>query len=172
MEPDTPKTLDPATEAALKSLQDIVVPAPVSWMPQTWGWALLASIVVLAIVAYAVHRARVYRANAYRRAALVILDGMEDRLAAPATRDQAMRELAEILKRVALAGWSRPDVASLSCAAWVRFLEDHGGEAAGHALNTLLDDGEYQGGGIAGATASGQMVSEARNWIRRHDVSA
>jgi len=172
MEPDKTNILDPLTETALGSLKDIVVPGPISWMPQTWGWAVLAVIASLAILAVLVHRIWLYRANAYRREAVVLLDGIEDRLRSPATRGTAVLELAELLKCVSLAGWPRPEVASLSGAAWVCFLDEHAGGEAGNALDALLDDVEYQRGGIATAAAAISLVSETRNWIRRHHVSA
>lgn len=163
---------DPLTEAALRSLKDIAVPEPVSWMPQTWGWALLAILLLAATAAVFILWLRRYRANAYRRQALGILDGIEQDLQNPATREQAIRQLAEVLKRAALAGWDRTEVASLSGEAWVRFLDDHGGGDAGHALNALLDDVEYQGGAHIEAVAATALVPAARTWIRRHHVSA
>ncbi|MCV9965225.1 DUF4381 domain-containing protein [Pararhizobium sp. BT-229] len=162
---------DPLTETALRSLKDIAVPQPVSWMPQTWGWALLAILLLAAATAVFILWLRRYRANAYRREALGLLDGIEQDLQNPATREQAIHQLAEVLKRAALAGCGRTEVASLSGAAWVRFLDDHGGSDAGHALNALLDDVEYQGGAHVDAVAA-TLVPAARIWIRRHHVSA
>ncbi len=163
---------DPLTEAALRSLKDIAIPEPVSWMPQTWGWALLAILLLTAAVAAFLLWLRRYRANAYRREALELLDAIEQDLQSPATRDRAIRQLTEVLKRAALAGWGRKEVASLSGAAWVGFLEDHGGGGAGRALSTLLDDVEYQSNGHVEALAATGLVSSARTWIRRHHVSA
>ncbi len=172
MEPDKAAPLDPLTKVALESLKDIAVPQPVSWMLQTWGWALVAALVALAIVAILNNRLRLYRANAYRREALGLLDGVEEKLADPARRDQALRDLAEMLKRTALAGWGRADVAALSGAAWVAFLEKHGDGRDGHALGALLDDCEYRNGSSAVTLTSDDVVSAARSWIRRHHVSA
>ncbi|MGQ3212590.1 DUF4381 domain-containing protein [Shinella sp.] len=172
MEPDKTTPLDPLTKVALESLKDIAVPQPVSWMPQTWGWSLVAVLFAFAVVAILLHRVRLYRANAYRREALGLLDGMEAKLQNAAERDQALCDLAEVLKRTALAGWGRADVAALSGAAWVAFLEEHGDRQNGHVLAALLDDGEYRNGSGAAAPTSDDTLSSARNWIRRHHVSA
>src|SRR6478736_5715722 len=69
--------LDPLTETALRSLKDIALPPAVSWMPQTWGWAVLAAILVLIVAAAFILWLRRYRANAYRREALALLAGVE-----------------------------------------------------------------------------------------------
>ena len=163
---------DPLTEIALRSLKDIAVPEPVSWMPQTWGWALLSFLLLGAVVTALLFWLRRYRANAYRREALELLDGIEQNLQNPATYDQAVHELAEVLKRAALAGWGRTGVAALSGTAWVRFLDEQGGGDAGHALRNLLDDVEYQGEGHVEALAATGLLSSARTWIRHHHVSA
>ena len=48
-------SLDATTRAALQKLADISVPAPVTWMPQTWGWAVLAAV-ALALLGWAFER--------------------------------------------------------------------------------------------------------------------
>lgn len=172
MEPDKATQTDPLTEAALRSLRDIAVPQPVSWMPQTWGWALLAAILAMIMAGLIIHLARRYRANAYRREALALLGGMESKLLDPSQREQALRDLAVILKRTALASSPRKNIASLSGAAWVAFLEKSIDGEAGHALDALLDDAEYQGGSTAGALLTDDILSATRTWIRRHHVPA
>ena len=172
MEPDEAPSLDPLTRVALESLKDLAVPHPVSWVPQTWGWALVATLVTAALVAFLVRRIRRYRANAYRREALVLLDGIEEKLKDPAQRDVALGDLAEVLKRTALAAWGRADVAALSGAAWVSFLESKGDGQGGHALDALLDDCEYQSAASAAALVTDDILVAARRWIRGHRVSA
>jgi hypothetical protein len=172
MEPDKATQADPLTEAALRSLKDIAVPEPVSWMPQTWGWVLVAVILAVSMAGLIIHLARRYRSNAYRREALALLVGMEGKLVDPSQREQALRDLAAILKRTALASGRREDVAALSGAAWVTFLQDGIDGEAGHALNALLDDAEYQSGGTVEALSTDDILSAARTWIRRHHVPA
>ncbi|MGZ2385598.1 DUF4381 domain-containing protein [Rhizobium brockwellii] len=173
MEP--PARLDPMTEAALRSLHDIVVPAPVSWWPQTWGWALVAGLLAFAILLVIFRWIRRYRANTYRREALTLLEGISERLRHPATRPDAIQDLAEVLKRAALAAWPRDEVASLSGDGWVRFLDAHDEDGAGDTLERLLDDFEYHGAEIVADLPSnvcGDLVIAARKWIEQHHVSA
>ena len=169
----TPPT-DPVTEAALRSLKDIAIPPPVSWMPQTWGWALVAiALAILAAVMFS-HWLRRYRANAYRREALAQLDGLGEQILNPATRSNAVRSLTVLLKRVALAAWPREDVASLSGAAWVRFLSEHDRDI-GSILSRTLDDAEYrEASGIVSqpSNAGRELIDASRKWIERHHVSA
>lgn len=164
--------LDPMTETALRSLHDIAVPAPVSWLPQTWGWAVLAALLIVALVVALLVWLRRYRRNAYRREALRLLDGIEADIRNPANREKGVHELTELLKRTALAAWPREDVASLTGQAWIKRL---GKSAEGDTLTRLLDDLEYHDGAdIAAfpAESAKELVLNSRRWIRRHDVSA
>ncbi len=175
MEQPAGTTPDPMTETALRALKDIAVPPPVSWMPQTWGWAVLAVILMLALAIWFALWLRHYRANAYRREALALLAGVEAKIRDPATREAGIQDLAVLLKRVALAGWPRDDVASLAGDAWVKFMGAHGTQATGQALHRALDDLEYQAGeaaGVAQPKAEAELIADARTWIERHHVSA
>ncbi|WP_431673509.1 DUF4381 domain-containing protein [Rhizobium leguminosarum] len=167
--------LDPMTETALRSLHDIVVPAPVSWWPQTWGWSLVAALLTLTTLLVFLRWIKRYRANAYRREALTLLEGISGKLRHPATRPDAIRDLAEVLKRAALAAWQRDEVASLSGDGWVRFLDAHDEDGTGDTLERLLDDFEYHGAEIVADLPSnvcGDLVIAARKWIEQHHVSA
>jgi Domain of unknown function (DUF4381) len=168
--------LYPGTEAALGSLADIVTPAPVSWMPQTWGWAALA-ILVLGVITTACWRwLRWYKINRYRRAALVELHQLEKNIGDPALRRQIVGELPVLLKRVALAAWPREEVASLSGTEWAQFL---GAETPDHPLGTdlgrVLADLEYRSDAEAAAVSpesAGKLIAAAGRWIENHHVPA
>jgi hypothetical protein len=173
---DKPASLpDPQTEAALRSLKDIVIPAPVSWFPQSWGWIALAVILAAVLLAMLVRRVLRYRADRYRRDALLELRALEPGFRDPATRAHAVQALAELLKRTALAAWPRPDIASLSGAAWIAFLKKQDDNGVGEALATMLADLEYQdAAGLRSVPAdfAADVVAGARQWIERHHVSA
>lgn len=167
---------DPITRLALHQLADIATPFPVSWWPQTWGWGMLA-LILLALAAFGflrwLHR---YRANRYRREALADLAVLEGRLADVATRADALAAMPELLKRVALAAWPRGVVASLTGKAWVVFLhENDAGQSFDATASRLLDDLEYRSrdslGTVSEAEARAFVVS-ARRWIEGHVVSA
>jgi hypothetical protein len=166
--------LDTKARVALQKLADVSVPPPVSWAPQTWGWAVLAAAVLALIGWLAVRAVRRHAANRYRREALGELARIGARFADDSQRGEALAAIPELLKRVALAAWPRTQVASLSEKPWIAFLRAHGGthgfpDAAAH----LLDDLEYRsrvpGTTVDEATA---IASAVRNWIEGHVVSA
>lgn len=103
-------------QASLLGLLDKLVepgdPPPVSMMPQTWGWVLLAIAVGILASLASLHLYRSWRANAYRRSALKELERAHG----------APEEIAAVLRRTALAAFPRRDVAGLTGADWLQFL--------------------------------------------------
>ncbi|MBZ9656353.1 DUF4381 domain-containing protein [Phyllobacterium lublinensis] len=166
--PDTP--LDPETELALKSLADIVAPEPVSLLPQTWGWVLVAILLLALIVVAYWHWLRRRRANRYRREALELLDQLES------DGDEATisAEVPKIVKRVALAAWDRNEVASRSGSEWVAFLQNSlPDQSLGAELAHVLDDQEYRSALPNNASPNtGRLIAAARHWIKTHHVPA
>lgn len=176
MEQTAPPGPDPLTRLALEKLNDIVLPQPVSWLPQTWGWLALA-LIFLALIAWALlRRHRHYVANRYRREALAELARIEAKLDVADDRGQAIAGIAELVKRVALKAWPRTATAALSGKAWLAFLEQHdGGDFSTAPAARLLDDLEYHSRDtLAGVDESDarQFAGLARRWIERHHVSA
>lgn len=164
-------TLDPLTQQALAGLQEIPLPAAVSYAPQTIGWVGVAVVLVAAVVWWASRRRRRWVANRYRREALAELATLEARMAVPAERRAAVAAVPALLKRTALACEPRVDVAALSAAAWLAFLDrtfPPGGfvTGAGRWLPMLA----Y---GYEGRVADDDVravVALARRWIGEHDA--
>ncbi|WP_119274148.1 DUF4381 domain-containing protein [Taklimakanibacter deserti] len=176
MDETAPPGPDPLTRLALEKLNDIVVPEPVSWLPQTWGWLALA-LLLLALIAWGLlRRHQRYVANRYRREALADLGSIEATLGTAETRAEAIAGIAELLKRVALKGWPRTTTASLSGKAWLAFLAEHdGGRLVAEPASRFLDDLEYHAdAALAGIEENDarQFADAARHWIERHHVSA
>lgn len=97
----------------LNLLEPATQPEPVPWTPQTAGWIWLG-LAVAALLYWGVRRWVAYRkANAYRKDGLAAL-----RLA----KDDPV-QIARVLRRTALAGFPRTDVASLTGDAWLGFLD-------------------------------------------------
>lgn len=170
---DTPPKLDPLTETALRSMHDIVLPAPVSWMPQTWGWAALAALTGLALAICLALALRRYHRNAYRREALQILAAIEQDLAKLETATRAPGQVAKLLKRTALAAWPREKVAPRTGEDWIAFLEASGDKTMGRALSHLIRETEYRSAINAPTLSSkeaNEIVRDARHWIERHHV--
>jgi len=130
----------------LAGLADIVTPPPVSWLPQTWGWAVLGAV-LLVLLAWMLWRWRKRReANRYRREALSELSEIP------------VAEIPALLKRTALAAWPRDKVAALSGEQWVAFLQVSG------PLADLLNDAEYRSTSVS----SEEAKTEAKHWIENH----
>ncbi|AQV93862.1 DUF4381 domain-containing protein [Cupriavidus necator] len=169
-----PGVADSTGVATLATLADVAVPPPPSWAPQTIGWPIAGALLLLAL-AWAGWRAwRRHRANRYRREALAELAGLP--LGAdPAHRVAALRQLAALLKRTALAAWPRAQVASLAGSGWADFLRAHAGRAQDTAplLAALVQDAEYRDDAVLAQWPDSQVQAVAgacRCWIAEHHV--
>ncbi|MFJ2683198.1 DUF4381 domain-containing protein [Pseudomonas sp. NPDC087342] len=83
---------------SIEQLKELGLPAPVSYAPQTWGWWVLLGLLVLAVVLVSARKVWQWRRDRYRREALVRLAELQRR----SDDLSALRELPELLKRVAL----------------------------------------------------------------------
>src|SRR5690242_20110761 len=97
---------------SVDQLKEIALPAPVSYAPQTWGWWALLGVLVVAVLLVGARRYWQWQRDRYRREALVRLAGLQT------SDDQlkALRELPELLKRVALSmpsPWNAKPVGAL-----------------------------------------------------------
>ncbi len=162
-----------APDPSLDKLADIALPPAVSWMPQTWGWAALAAIALIVAAWVFVRWRKRMRANRYRVEAIEAMVALEARLDDAGKRAEAMAALAPIIKRAALAGWPRMEVAHLAGTQWVEFLRAHGGAPVAEPLARLLDDMQYRPA-IASMSAEDAKACTraARQWIEEHHVSA
>lgn len=104
------------SNTALESLREIGAPADISWLPQTLGWQLL----LLALFCYLLYRLYLrfkrYMHNAYRRAAIIALADVSE-------ENQNLDQLPLILRRTALYGYKRKDVAPLTNHDWEVWLD-------------------------------------------------
>lgn len=150
-------TSDPAD---LSNLRDIVMPPPVPWWPPAPGWWIVAAALAAALAILAVHMIRRYRHNAYRRAALAELAALD-----PVNEPARVLALSAILKRAALVAYPRAEVASLTGAAWMAFLDRTAGtDAFTKGPAAALERAAY--GAPTGDGAA--IVAAARRWVKRH----
>ncbi|MCB1723713.1 MAG: DUF4381 domain-containing protein [Gammaproteobacteria bacterium] len=159
--------MDPAVASQALQLRDIhMPPAPPWWPPAPAWWALATlSIVLLSVVARYLWRA--WRDWRRVRVLLTALDEIEHGLVAE-PRPQRLATLAVLMKRVALARHPRSEVAALSGAAWLAFLDRTGGDG-GFATGPgrVLADGVYH------ATLDDDLDVPAlmelvRRWVRHN----
>jgi hypothetical protein len=146
----------------LDLMHELVVPEAVPWLPQTPGWWVLCgwALAVATIVIAAMIRRR--RRNRYRREALASLDAIaaHSQLGAAETAQQ----VAEIIKRAALAAYPRTRVASLHGKDWARFLC----ESAGNDTQ-VKEAAEFLASAAYRPDADGRsLLRPARRWVRVH----
>ncbi|MBO9445001.1 DUF4381 domain-containing protein [Ruegeria sp. R14_0] len=138
----------------LDMLEPAPAPDPVSMVPQTWGWVVLAAIIV-GLIAFVIHAfLRHRRVNAYRREALTELATAKDNPA----------KIAEILRRAALVAFPRDKVAGLHGDVWINF------------LNETFDQKRFSGTEADALTsapyttipANPELTKLAQQWIKSH----
>ena len=146
----------------LDLMHELVVPEPVPWLPQTPGWWVLCgwALAVAALLITAIARRR--RRNRYRREALASLDAVaaQSRLGAA----ESAQQVAEIVKRAALAAYPRARVAGLYGKDWARFLCESSGND-----KQVEEAAESLAGAAYRPDADGRsLLQPARRWIRVH----
>ena len=158
----------------MSNLEEIGVPDPVPFRPETAGWYLLAGVAVATLLWSVWRFYRKWRSDAYRREGLRELSEIEGLIGEDATRPQALQSVPELLKRVALVAYPRAQVAELSGGAWLGFLDGTVGSTEfTHGAGRMLPELAYDP-----AAASTITVTDARNlvalagaWIRHHQPS-
>lgn len=142
--------MDPAS---LDNLRDIVEPTPISHWPLAPGWWVLIGIVILATLAMVIRRYRRWQSNAYRRAALSELKTVA-----------SISEVSAILKRTALAVYSRTDVAALTGEAWYQWLTSTAGMDADEGTRRELLHGVEE----TEHRPSEALLKFAEKWVNLH----
>ena len=160
----------------LENLHEIVLPTPVSWMPQTGGWYVLFLLMGLVVAAWIFMRVRNFRGNRYRRMALKALDDIAEKLRRPDQRESAMARLSALLKWTALAAFPRTRVAGLSGNLWLAFLDRTlGGNDFEQGEGRLLAELAYAPESRIASLpddAIGGLLHLCRRWIAAHAPAA
>lgn len=160
MNAQVPATPAPDLISLMERLAEPPEPPPISMLPQTQGWLWLGLVVGLLLAWLAWRLVGRWRANAYRREALAALNRSGD--------DPVV--IAQVLRRTALAAWPRRDVAGLTGAAWLQFLDQTGGkgrfaqEGGSDLIRAPYAPNQNR-------PANGDLRSLAAYWIRHHHVS-
>lgn len=169
----TPTALVPAdTPLALQPLRELPLPAPVSYAPQTIGWAFVG-VLLLALAAVAVLLVwRRYQRRRYRRAALAELKRIEAELGDAGRRSAALMAIPVLLKRTALAAAPRERSAALTGEAWLAFLRETRGsfDAGSGALLQVISYAPADRVAAVTTDEAALLVAHAREWITRHHV--
>ena len=160
--------------SSLSNLEDIIVPEAIPWWPPAPGWYAFAALAVIAVALTAFLLVRRWRATAYRRAALESLSDIEARLSTGAEGREPLRDVPVLLKRVALASFTRADVAALSGDDWLAFLDrSSGGRDFVHGRGRVIPRLAYDPGVLEALDESevDGLLADSRRWIVTHDRS-
>lgn len=156
-------------------LQELPLAAPTfSYAPQTWGWVILAVLMLALITCFYLWRRLRWRRNRYRREALVRLELIEQNLMDPQQRVVALREIPELIKRVALSIPGENSAAPLRGEQWQAFLQRHAPQSIPDDLAKQLADLAYQPGQRLAALKTEQLrelLDVCRRWIEAHHVA-
>ncbi len=136
-------------------LQRPDAPEAISMWPQTAGWLWVAGAMVIMVAALIWMGVSRHRANAYRRAALSALKSAGD--------DPV--QIANVLRRTALAAFPRQTVAQLHGAAWLTFLDQAAQEThfAGSEAGRVLAAAPYRP-----QDPHRDLPGMAEQWIKTH----
>lgn len=161
---------------ALQALHDIVIPGPVSWIPQTVGWLVLGLLILAALVRWGARAYRRWQANRYRGAAMSELIRLQGLAGEPSSRTRALRELPVLVKRTALSFSPREEVASLAGEAWLDFLDrTWAGNAFTQGGGRRLLDLDYRSEAFLEALSEAEreaLFALVGRWISRHSAAA
>ena len=156
----------------LENLHEIVLPAPVSWMPQAIGWYIVFGLILLVTGSWVYGSLRRFRKNRYRRLALKELAVIERELKQPEKRAQALGEIPVLLKGTALSAFPRSEVADLSGERWLAFLDrtmagKYFTEGEGRLLPELAYSPVQRAAQLSDESIS-DLLQLVRRWIRTH----
>jgi len=157
--------------ASLQNLNDIVLPATVSWWPPATGWYFLAAVLLVALAWLIQRSLRQWVHNRYRRAALRELQLLAEGMQSAGDRDASLRQLPILLKRTALAAYSREQVASLSGKSWHEFLNSKVDTPLfAKSTTETLDCISYSASDLSvlDPQATVALLNASQHWLQHH----
>ncbi|MFM0171003.1 DUF4381 domain-containing protein [Paraburkholderia sediminicola] len=162
--------------AQLQGLQELPLPAPVSYAPQTIGWVFVAFLLLATVLLALWVGWRRYERQRYRRSALQELAGIEASLATgqadPLQRAAMLAAIPRLLKRTSLEIAPRAQVAALTGDAWLAFLQRTRGrfDAQTGPLLTLASYAPPEQVARLSPDDAAALIRHARDWIEHHHV--
>lgn len=151
------------TADPLARLRDVHLPEPVSWWPPAPGWWIVALVTLTVLILTVYFSRRHLRRTRYRRLALQELNDLMTR---EADNRKLLEEISALLRRVAIQAYGRQQVAPLSGAAWLAFLD-----RTGNTDQFSRGEAKILGTGIYSACAEAdrdEVRRIAEKWIRGH----
>ncbi|PCR95885.1 hypothetical protein CP336_12825 [Pseudomonas fluorescens] len=156
---------------SIEQLKELGLPAPISYAPQTWGWWVLLAVLLLTALAIGARRYRQWRRDRYRREALVRLALLRDR----SDDLNALRELPELLKRVAISMPQSQSVAAAEQEDWQHFLQQHSKKTLPADFSQQLARLAYAPDDVLRDLPAPQrqaLFDTCQHWVEHHHVAA
>ena len=151
---------------ALGDFVEVASPGPISWLPQTAGWWWVGALLLVLLARYSWQRLQHWYRNRYRREAAAQLQQLA-KTNDPTTLVAALNRL---LKRTALAAFSREQVASLSGQDWVNFLNDKCAAAPfSPEQGQLLAIAAYSNNPSMTPDTAQQLLAACLTWLGEHE---
>ncbi len=135
--------MSPGSQQVLQ-LRDIHLPGEPAFWPPALGWWVVAAALIALLAWVTVVALRRYRIHRQRQRVLMALARLEQGLASERT-PEVLARISVLLRRLALTRFPRQQVAALTGSAWLRFLDESGGNGrfAG-GPGRVLATGPYQ----------------------------
>lgn len=151
----------------LQTLIEPVAPEPILWLPQTLAWKLLFILLCVTLAFFLFKKAQLWHANQYRRDALKALHKIDNK-----SRLEALNELNQILKKVAVNAYGNQQVASLYGLEWIKFLQQQPGLYAQKYVTRKWQVALYNPDIASYVTSSefDYLVSQSKSWIKQHST--
>lgn len=146
-------------------LRDIHLPEPVSWWPLATGWwLLLGLLVVMALLPFVMRYLRRRRSRPdYKRQALEMFRSIRQSEATNSV--QQLRDISQLLRRVALSYLPRQQVASLTGQEWIAQLNQLVSETIfDEEDTTLISQASYR---PQVDFDRGALLDRCEQWIKR-----
>lgn len=158
--------MNPSSQQLLQ-LRDIHLPGGPAFWPPAFGWWVLAAALVALLAWVSVVALRRYRIRRHRQRVLVALARLEQGLASERT-PEVLARISVLLRRLALTQFPRQQVAVLTGTAWLRFLDDSGGNGRfAKGPGQVLATGPYQRSLSSDWDTTG-FTALVREWVSRN----
>jgi hypothetical protein len=158
----------------IAGLKEISLPDPIPYLPQTIGWYILFTVVLILALWLGYRGYHRWMANRYRTLALRQLDDIEQQLRQPDTRMNALTAIPVLIKQTALKCYRRAEIAQMSGKEWLAFLDkSYGGNEFTDGPGVLLPGISYGSQKVFDRIEDEEInrtVLLVRKWIGKHGV--
>jgi hypothetical protein len=144
-------------------LRGLHLPEAISWWPPAIGWWLVTLGVIASLVFLYWCYHRLTRKTAVKMAKITLVGIQQN---SDWDNAQKLRELSILLRRVAISMNPRADVASLTGAAWLRFLDAPLLDSPfSSGIGTMLADAPYRQFSVSDAQLS-ELIKLCEHWLK------